>query len=192
MARHTMKFIATVLGLFFVYNGFGKINPKLNADLHLQMKKHFVNYARVAPLRTYLDKKFKASDYRNFIGGMEIAGGAGMVLLSGRFTLQASQLFVLLASAFMIHTHVILGDPFPRAATLIATSLMVVVQMVFTKFVDKDTQEEEKATKKSSAKTDEAGEGHKKEVLVEKNDEVKNVQEKPKTKKQKKKAKKDN
>ena len=155
-------------------------------------KKHFVNYARVAPLRTYLDKKFKASDYRNFIGGMEIAGGAGMVLLSGRFSLQASQLFVLLASAFMIHTHVILGDPFPRAATLIATSLMVVVQMVFTKFVDKDTQEEEKATKKSSAKTDETDEGHKKEVLVEKNDEVKNVQEKPKTKKQKKKSKKDN
>ncbi|XP_022100677.1 transmembrane protein 35A-like [Acanthaster planci] len=154
MARHTMTFIATVLGLFFIYSGFSKLNPMVNADLHLNMKKHFVNYARVAPLRTYFDKRLKASDYRQFVGGMEIAGGAGMVVLSGRFSVPASQLIVLLSAAFMIHTHIILGDPMARAATMIATSLMVVVQMLFTLFSGKSKMVQDERKRSSEAKKD--------------------------------------
>ena len=148
-------------------------------------KKHFVNYARVAPLRTYFDKRLKASDYRQFVGGMEIAGGTGMVLLSGRFSLPVSQLIVLLSAAFMIHTHIILGDPIARAATLIATSLMVVVQMLFSQFSNQGkTQGSEKKKRRSSdTAEEETAEVGSDVPLVEEN-EPKTPQEKSKGKKQ--------
>ncbi|XP_038059668.1 transmembrane protein 35A-like [Patiria miniata] len=172
MARHTMMFIATVLGLFFIYSGFAKLNPMLNADLHSNMKKHFVNYARVAPLRTYFDKRFKASDYRQFVGGMEIAGGTGMVLLSGRLSLPASQLIVLLSAAFMIHTHIVLGDPVARAATLIATSLMVVVQMLFTIFSGKSKSPDDAGKKKRRSSDASDEKETKKDIPAPKNEKV--------------------
>ncbi|XP_071503507.1 novel acetylcholine receptor chaperone-like [Diadema antillarum] len=131
MASKLTVVLSGVLGMFFLYAGICKLYPNLDQDLHLSMKKHFVNYARVAPLRTQFNVRFKASQYRSGIGSLEIVGGFGLLFMTGPSARCVGFAMLIFAELFMIHSYIALGDPLQKYVRLVAAAVLLVVQLCF-------------------------------------------------------------
>lgn len=108
-------------------------------------KKHFVNYARVAPLRTNLNMKFKASQYRSAVGSLEIVGGFGLLSMTGRTARLIGFVMLIAAELFMIHSYQALGDPLQKYIRLVAAAVLLTAQMMFERWFAGGNGEEEKA-----------------------------------------------
>ncbi|XP_788478.2 transmembrane protein 35A [Strongylocentrotus purpuratus] len=145
MASKLIILLSGVLGVFFLYAGVCKLYPMLDQDLHLSMKKHFVNYARVAPLRTNLNMKFKASQYRSAVGSLEIVGGFGLLSMTGRTARLIGFVMLIAAELFMIHSYQALGDPLQKYIRLVAAAVLLTAQMMFERWFAGGNGEEEKA-----------------------------------------------
>ncbi|XP_041485626.1 transmembrane protein 35A-like [Lytechinus variegatus] len=152
MASKLIILLSGVLGVFFLYAGVCKIYPMLDQDLHLSMKKHFVNYARVAPLRTNLNMKIKASQYRSAIGSLEIVGGFGLLSMTGRTARMIGFVMLIAAELFMIHSYQALGDPIHKYLRLVAAAVLLTAQMMFERWYAGGNGEEEKAPSTTSKK----------------------------------------
>ncbi|KAJ8027360.1 Transmembrane protein 35A [Holothuria leucospilota] len=111
MSSKVVFILSAAVGAAFIYHGISKLSPNVDEDLHLKMqKKHFVNYARVAPMKLRGIFWWKGSEYRQYVGGLELAGGCGLLTMTGRFTRNISYVLLLLSSLFMCHSYMTLGD----------------------------------------------------------------------------------
>lgn len=130
MAKSLLLALSACIAAYFMYTGFCKMSPNFNEDLHNSMKKHFVNYARVSPLRTKYNIRYKGSEYRKFVGGLELAGGLGLLVMTGRRSRTMAFLLLLITVAVMLHTYHTLGDPITKVYILLASGACVFVQMI--------------------------------------------------------------
>ena len=100
--------------------------------------------------------------YRKFIAGLEIAGGAGLLVMSSRNSRTMSYMLLLFCVGAMLHSYQTLGDPIAKVYSLLASGAVVIVAMIidmrFVKNIGassptkKDKKEKDK--KHSSSKTE--------------------------------------
>ncbi|KAF3422585.1 hypothetical protein E2986_13601, partial [Frieseomelitta varia] len=70
-----------LLGIFFVFVGTMKLTSHISKDLHKDLRKEYVKYAKVFPLSGTLDFKVPSKWYRRVVGSLEIICGLAMAIV---------------------------------------------------------------------------------------------------------------
>lgn len=84
MGSIVLKSLSILLGLFFIFIGLMKLTPHISKELHRDLRKNYVKYAKVFPCSTLFDFKLPSKWYRRSVGGLEVLCGLAMVLIPSR------------------------------------------------------------------------------------------------------------
>ena len=68
------------LGAFFILMGVLKLWPTVQRELHREVRRHFVQYAKVVPIITWFGGKVSPVLYRKVIGYIELVSGGAILL----------------------------------------------------------------------------------------------------------------
>ncbi|XP_054706452.1 novel acetylcholine receptor chaperone-like [Uloborus diversus] len=129
MGSIVLTTLSIFLGLFFILVGSMKISPKINKEMHREIRRNFVQYAKVFPLTKTLGIKMPSKYFRVVVGWMEVLCGAVLIFIPGVVKQIANVvLLVLMLGAF--YTHTILEDKFERTAPSIVFALMLGCRLI--------------------------------------------------------------
>ncbi|KYQ59341.1 Transmembrane protein 35 [Trachymyrmex zeteki] len=84
MGSVVLKSLSVLLGIFFVFVGTMKLTSHISKDLHKDLRKEYVKYAKVFPLSGTLDFKVPSKWYRRVVGSLEIICGLAMAIIPSR------------------------------------------------------------------------------------------------------------
>ncbi|XP_076358501.1 putative acetylcholine receptor chaperone [Tachypleus tridentatus] len=121
--------LSVFLGLFFIFVGSMKVTPSINREMHREIRRNFVQYAKVFPFAKALGFKVPSKWMRLVVGWIELVCGTTLVLIPGNVKQVANViLLVLMLGAF--YTHSMLADKFEKTAPSIVFSLMLGCRLV--------------------------------------------------------------
>ena len=110
IASIVLTTLSLFLGMFFFFMGVIKLSPALNVDIHREIRRRFVRYARVIPFLTVpFGIKISARTYRQTIGIIEIVAGLALAFLPDRIKLYMN-LFLFSITFGAIYTHIAIED----------------------------------------------------------------------------------
>ncbi|KAF0306640.1 Transmembrane protein 35A [Amphibalanus amphitrite] len=147
MASLVLKTLSIFLGLFFIFVGLTKITPKINAELHRELKREFVKYSKVIPFVKAYNIKIHSKQYRSFVGGLEISCGACLAFIPFKRMKQTANCLLLIMMLFTMYTHYAVGDRFERTAPSLVFLFMLVCRLI----VDYQVQRQERAAADKTA-----------------------------------------
>lgn len=107
----TLVSLSLFLGMFSFFFGLLKISRSLNYDIHREIRRNFVRYAKVMPFVRYFGWSFSSKYYRLLIGWFEIILGALLAFCPGR-TKQIANLLLICITFGAIYTHYAIEDDF--------------------------------------------------------------------------------
>ncbi|CAG2059901.1 unnamed protein product, partial [Timema podura] len=81
MASMVLKSLSVLLGIFFIFVGIMKLTSQVSKDLHKDLRKEYVKYAKVFPFADLLDIKVPSKWYRRAVGTLEIICGLAMAFV---------------------------------------------------------------------------------------------------------------
>ncbi|KAK2715263.1 hypothetical protein QYM36_010044 [Artemia franciscana] len=116
MGSVVLKTLSILLGVFFVLVGVLKITPFISRELHRDLRKEFVKYAKVFPLSKTLEFKVSPKWYRRVIGGFEVALGIVLALIPHARLRQIANGILTAMMALAIYSHWMVNDKFERLA----------------------------------------------------------------------------
>lgn len=97
------------LGLFFFFIGLLKVWPHLNRDIHREIRRNFVRYAKVVPVTGWAGLAVSPHHYRLAVGCSEILAGLALALVPG-WPKQYATLYLAALMLGAIYTHYAVGD----------------------------------------------------------------------------------
>lgn len=112
MSRLTSIVFTTLtlfLGMFFFFIGLLKISPHLNRDIHREIRRNFVRYAKVVPFMSRIGVNVSPQQYRLLVGYSEVACGLILSFAPGTIKQMINILLILLMVG-AIYTHRMVGD----------------------------------------------------------------------------------
>jgi len=116
MGSIVLTTLSIFLGMFFIFMGSIKISQQFNREMHREIRRNFVQYAKVVPLANIFGIKVSPKIYRLVIGWTELISGLLLVFIPGRVKQIAN--FVLVCITFGgIYTHFMIGDRFESKLT---------------------------------------------------------------------------
>ncbi|XP_015930283.1 novel acetylcholine receptor chaperone [Parasteatoda tepidariorum] len=129
MGSLVLKTLSVFLGLFFILVGSMKISPTINKEMHREIRRNFVQYAKVFPLAKTIGFKIPSKYFRIVVGWMEVLCGLTLVFIPGVLKLVANiiLLFLMLGASY---THTIIEDKFERTAPSIVFALMLSCRII--------------------------------------------------------------
>ncbi|XP_037081949.1 transmembrane protein 35A-like [Pollicipes pollicipes] len=130
MASLVLKTLSIFLGLFFIFVGLTKITPKINAELHRELKREFVKYSKVIPFLKFYNIKIHSKQYRSFVGGLEISCGTCLAFIPFKRMKQTANCLLLLMMLLTMYTHYAVGDRFERTAPSLVFLFMLVCRLI--------------------------------------------------------------
>ncbi|KAL1139049.1 hypothetical protein AAG570_009110 [Ranatra chinensis] len=130
MGSVVLKSLSVLLGLFFIFIGTMKLTSFLSKDLHKDLRKEYVKYAKVFPLSQVLDFKIPAKWYRRVIGGLELICGIAMALVPIDAVKQCANIVLLLLMIMAVYSHYMVNDKFERIAPALVFFFMLTGRMV--------------------------------------------------------------
>ncbi|CAH4020383.1 novel acetylcholine receptor chaperone [Pieris brassicae] len=130
MGSIVLKSLSILLGLFFIFMGITKISPFISKELHKELRKEYVRYAKVFPLSEMLDFKVPSKWYRRTIGGCEILFGIILALIPHQRIKNAANIGLILLMVLATYSHVAISDPFDRSAPTIVFFFMLCGRLV--------------------------------------------------------------
>lgn len=124
--------LSLFLGAFFVFVGTLKISQFVHREMHREIRRNFIQYAKVLPLNEKLiGFKVTPKVYRLAVGYLEILCGSLLIALPNDWRLKNASNLVLLASNLLtLYTHYKLNEKFERLAPWIVFSLMLICRLV--------------------------------------------------------------
>lgn len=125
-----LKSLSVLLGIFFVFIGLMKITSLLNKELHKDVRKEYVKYAKVFPLTTFLDLKIPAKWYRRVIGSIEVICGLSMATIPFSTVKLCSNVVLILNSLNAIYSHYMVEDKFEKVAPTLVFLFMLIGRLV--------------------------------------------------------------
>ncbi|CAG7728703.1 unnamed protein product [Allacma fusca] len=125
-----LKSLSITLGLFFVFLGIVKVTSVVNKDLHKDMRREFVKYARVFPLASTVGFKVPSKWYRRITGGLEIFCGLGLALFPGVLVKRAMNGILLLMNLLGVYSHFMVDEKFERTAPALVFFFMLSCRLV--------------------------------------------------------------
>ncbi|CAN7988120.1 unnamed protein product [Ixodes hexagonus] len=75
--------LSVFLGLFFIFVGSMKVTPNINRDMHREIRRNFIQYAKVFPGSRLLNLTVDPKLYRLAVGWYEVVCGTILVLVPG-------------------------------------------------------------------------------------------------------------
>lgn len=124
--------LSLFLGTFFIFIGSLKVTQLIHREMHREIRRNFIQYARVFPLsEKTIGFKLTPKLYRLAIGYLEIVCGSLLVLLPNAWRLKNVSTGVLIASNLLsLYSHYKLNDKFERLAPSIVFALMLACRLV--------------------------------------------------------------
>ncbi|KAK9503301.1 hypothetical protein O3M35_011902 [Rhynocoris fuscipes] len=130
MGSVVLRSLSILLGLFFIFVGTVKLTSFISKDLHKDLRKEYVKYAKVFPLSQALDFKIPAKWYRRVIGGLELICGLAMALIPIDAVKQGANITLLILMVMAVYSHYMVNDKFERTAPALVFFFMLTGRMV--------------------------------------------------------------
>ncbi|KPJ11262.1 Transmembrane protein 35 [Papilio machaon] len=130
MGSIVLKSLSILLGVFFIFVGTTKLTPVISKELHKDLRKEYVRYAKVFPLSEMLDFKLPSKWYRRTVGGLEILFGLCLALIPSHKIKNAANIGLVLLMMLAAYSHVMVGDPFDRCAPALVFFFMLSGRLV--------------------------------------------------------------
>lgn len=141
MNSPVLKTLSVLLGLFFVFVGVIKISSVVSKELHKDLRKEYVKYAKVFPLSELLDFKIPSKWYRRTVGVLEIFFGAALAFYPNHKVKNSANLGLLLLTVMAMYSHYMVADRFERTAPAIVFFFLLCGRMaVFFQIQRKEDQ----------------------------------------------------
>jgi len=125
-----LRSLSILLGLFFIFIGIVKLTPYISKDLHKDLRKHYVKYAKVFPLSGLLNFRVTSKWYRRTVGGLEVFCGACMALIPHRKVKDISNIILLSMMLLAVYSHYMASDPFERCGPALVFTFMLSGRLV--------------------------------------------------------------
>lgn len=124
--------LSLFLGAFFIFIGSLKVTQLIHREMHREIRRNFIQYARVFPLsEKTMGFKLTPKLYRLTAGYLEIVCGALLVVLPNSWRLKnVATVVLLLKNLLALHSHYKLNDKFERMAPSIVFALMLACRLV--------------------------------------------------------------
>ncbi|KAJ1528767.1 hypothetical protein ONE63_007154 [Megalurothrips usitatus] len=130
MGSIVLKSLSILLGIFFVFVGIMKMSSLISKELHKDLRKEYVKYAKVFPLSDTLDFKVPSKWYRRVVGSLEIISGLAMALIPHAKVKQAANVVLILLMLVAVYSHYMVNDKFERIAPALVFFFMLTGRMV--------------------------------------------------------------
>ncbi|XP_065224552.1 novel acetylcholine receptor chaperone-like [Planococcus citri] len=130
MGSIVLKTLSVLLGLFFILVGILKITCFLSKELHKDMRKEYVKYAKVFPFNELIGYKIPAKWYRKIIGTMEIICGFALMVIPKANIKKAANVTLIAMMALNIYSHYMVEDRFERIAPALVFFFMLIGRLV--------------------------------------------------------------
>ena len=130
MGSIVLKSLSVLLGIFFVFVGTMKLTSHISKDLHKDLRKEYVKYAKVFPLSGTLDFKVPSKWYRRVVGSLEIICGLAMAIVPSHKIKNASNTVLLLLMLMAVYSHYMVNDKFERIAPALVFFFMLTGRLV--------------------------------------------------------------
>ncbi|XP_026485796.2 novel acetylcholine receptor chaperone [Vanessa tameamea] len=125
-----LKSLSILLGIFFIFVGITKLTPFISKELHKDLRKEYVRYAKVFPLTTMLDFKVPSKWYRRSVGGLEILFGLALAIIPSHKVKNIANVGLVLLMILAAYSHLMVGDPFDRCAPALVFFFMLSGRLV--------------------------------------------------------------
>lgn len=129
MGSIVLTTLSVFLGLFFVFVGLLKVTPHVNKEMHREIRRNYVQYAKVFPTAATLEFKVSPKQYRETVGWIEIVSGFVLAIIPGRLK-QLANLVLLGLTLNALYTHSVIEDKFERTAPSIVFTLMLTCRLI--------------------------------------------------------------
>ncbi|KAJ8975436.1 hypothetical protein NQ317_000172 [Molorchus minor] len=130
MSSIVLRSLSILLGLFFVFVGLIKISSVVSKDLHKDLRKEYVKYAKVFPFSELLNFKVPSKWYRRVVGALEIICGTSMAFIPNHKIKNASNICLLLLTLTAVYSHYMVADKLERTAPALVFLFMLSGRLV--------------------------------------------------------------
>ncbi|EEB20049.1 conserved hypothetical protein [Pediculus humanus corporis] len=130
MSSIVLKSLSILLGLFFIFVGTMKVTSVISKDLHKDLRKEYVKYAKVFPLSEALDIKIPPKWYRRIVGSMEIICGLALSLVPSNKVKYGANVILLFLMLMAVYSHYMVNDKFERIAPALVFFFMLTGRLV--------------------------------------------------------------
>jgi len=107
-----------------------KITSFISKDLHKDLRKEYVKYAKVFPFVEAMGFKIPAKWYRRTFGGLEIISGFALAFIPIHVVKQGANIVLLLLMMMAVYSHYMVNDKFERIAPALVFFFMLTGRMV--------------------------------------------------------------
>lgn len=118
MGSIVLTTLSLFLGFFFIFVGLIKVSQQINKEMHREIRRNFVQYAKVFPLSKTLGFKVSPKLLRLTVGWTELIAGISLVLIPGIIK-QIANVVLLCVTIGAVYTHFILNDKFESKFELV-------------------------------------------------------------------------
>lgn len=130
MGSIVLRSLSVLLGIFFIFVGVMKITSQVSKDLHKDLRKEYVKYAKVFPLSEALDFKIPSKWYRRTVGTLEIVCGLAMAFIPSNAVKQGANIVLLIMMMMAVYSHYMVNDKFERIAPALVFFFMLTGRLV--------------------------------------------------------------
>ncbi|RZC35083.1 transmembrane protein 35 [Asbolus verrucosus] len=130
MGSIVLKSLSILLGLFFIFVGFIKLSSYISKDLHKDLRKEYVKYAKVFPLAEALDFKIPSKWYRRTVGALEIICGLAMAFVPNHKIKNGANICLLVLTLMAVYSHYMVADKLERTAPALVFLFMLSGRLV--------------------------------------------------------------
>jgi len=102
----------------------------VSKDLHKDLRKEYVKYAKVFPFAEMLDLKIPSKWYRRAIGFLEIICGLAMVLVPNHKIKNGANICLLILTLMAVYSHYMVADKLERTAPALVFLFMLSGRLV--------------------------------------------------------------
>ncbi|OQR74994.1 transmembrane protein 35-like [Tropilaelaps mercedesae] len=121
--------LSVFMGLFFIFVGSMKITPNINREMHREIRRNFVQYAKVFPSAVLFALRVSPKWLRLVVGWVEVCCGTTLLLIPGHIK-QLVNVILLVLCLGAVYTHAMLKDPFERMAPALFFTLLLGCRLV--------------------------------------------------------------
>lgn len=125
-----LRSLSVLLGLFFIFVGLIKLSSVVSKDLHKDLRKEYVKYAKVFPFSDALDFKVPSKWYRRAVGSLEIICGIAMAFVPNHKIKNASNICLLVLTLMAVYSHYMVADKLERTAPALVFLFMLSGRLV--------------------------------------------------------------
>ncbi|XP_025829533.1 transmembrane protein 35A [Agrilus planipennis] len=130
MGSIVLKSLSVLLGLFFIFVGFMKLSSSISKDLHKDLRREYVKYAKVFPFSDTFDFKIPSKWYRRTVGTLEIISGIAMAFIPNHKVKNTGNFCLLLLTLMAVYSHYMVADKLERTAPALVFLFMLSGRLV--------------------------------------------------------------